>query len=220
MPLSFGLWASVDWFRDFNVENPFSGNFMAMLSRLWFQRWSTMLTVSYHIPTNHNARVMVDFDDGMGPVLVEERRGTFDVGLATSVWLGKRKKWGLDFEWFQPIPVPGDPDPFYFRGGDADPDPDALPLGAWAFGGSYYTGKHFFQVFIGNNREIHPNLAAPGGLVIVGKGDEPAIRRLNLFLGFNLMRQFSLGVNAKRWKREREAKKKKEQEQEQEGGAQ
>jgi mono/diheme cytochrome c family protein len=206
MPVSFGGWVSVDWFRDFNVANPFSGNFMAMLSRLWFERWSTMLTASYHIPTNHNPRVFVDFDDGMGRVPVEERRGTFDIGFATSVWLGKRKKWGLDFEWFQPIPVPGDPDPFYFHGGDADPD--GLQIGSWAFGGSYYTGKHFFQVFVGNNREIHPNLVAPGGLApFDAQENDPSIRNINLFLGFNLMRHFTLGVNAKRWKREREAKK-------------
>jgi mono/diheme cytochrome c family protein len=207
MPLSFGLWASVDWFRDFNVKNPFSGNFMAMLSRLWFDRWSTMLTVSYHIPTNHNSRVFIDFDDGMGPVPVNEKRGTFDIGIASTVWLGKRKKWGLDLEWFQPIPASGDPDPFYYNGGDADRS--GLPIGSWAFGGSYYTGKHFFQVFVGNNREIHPNLAAPGGLAPVDEGTtDPTIRDINLFLGFNLARHFSLGVNAKRWKREREAKKK------------
>jgi hypothetical protein len=69
-------------------------------------------------------------------------------------------------------------------------------------------------VFVGNNREIHPNLAAPGGLAPIDetvREDEtkdPTIRDVNLFLGFNLARQFSLGVNAKRWKREREAKKK------------
>ena len=49
-----------DFLRDFNVENRVSGNFMLMLSRLWFDRWSTMLTLSYHINTNKNVRVQVD----------------------------------------------------------------------------------------------------------------------------------------------------------------
>jgi hypothetical protein len=216
MPVSFGGYVSVDWFRDFDVANPFSGNFMAMLSRLWFQRWATMLTVSYHLPTNHNSRVFVDFEDGDGPVAVEDTRGTFDLGFATTVWLGKRKKWGLDFEWFLPVPAGGSaPDPFYFRGGDADPT--GTKLGSWAFGGSYYTGKHFFQLFVSNNREIRLNLAAAGGQV-KNPFDDPStdhknpLYEANFFLGFNLGRRFTLGVNAKRWKKEREERKQKKAE--------
>ena len=193
MPLSFGLYASVDWFRDFDVANPWAGNFMTMLSRLWFDRWSTMLTFSYHIPTNRNPRVFVELpDDGVdGPRLVQDRRGTFVMGLASSVWLGSRKQWGIDLEYFLPIPDGSDPNVFFYRGGDADPT--GTRIGAWSIGGSYFTGKHFFQVFFTNNRQIHSNLAAPGGqsgnpFSTPGVDSRNPFHRFNFFLGFNLTR--------------------------------
>jgi hypothetical protein len=190
MPVSFGMYVSMDVFRDFDVANRVSGNFMAMLSRLWFQRWSTMLTMSYHLPTNHNPRVFVELpDDGVdGPRLVQDRRGTMVMGLASSVWLGKRKQWGIDMEYFLPIPDGSEPNVFYYRGGDADPG--GSRIGSWALGGSYFTGKHLFQVFFTNNRQIHPNLAAPGGQSgnpFATEG-QSGINNLNFFLGFNLTR--------------------------------
>jgi mono/diheme cytochrome c family protein len=193
MPLSFGMYVSMDWFRDFDVANQLSGNFMAMLSRLWFERWSTMLTMSYHLPTNHNPRVFVDLpdDDVEGPRLVQDRRGTMVLGLASSVWLGRRKQWGIDLEYFLPVPDGASPNVFYYRNGDADPG--GTRIGSWALGGSYFTGKHLFQVFFTNNRQIHPNLAAPGGqtgnpFATVGDSRIP----FNFFLGFNLTRLWSL----------------------------
>jgi hypothetical protein len=191
MPLSFGGFASVDFFRDFDVANPWSGNFMLMLSRLWFERWATMLTTSYHLPTNHDSRVLVELEEGEGPVLVDDTRGTFLFGLASSVYLGKRKRWGIDFEWLLPVPDGASPNKFYYRGGDADPG--GTRLGAWSIGGSYTTGKHFFQVFFSNNREIHLNLAAPGGQAknpfkTEGVDSKNPFLQANFFLGFNLTR--------------------------------
>jgi len=211
--VSFGFEASLDGLRDEGAANPVSGNIVMMLSRLWFQRWSTMLTLSYSSPTNHAANPEIDYDgDGEGPVPVEDRRGTLDVGIASTVWLGKARRWGLEIEYLQPIPAPADPtDIFYYRGGDADSSVP-VPIGSWSIGGSYYTGKHFFQVFITNNRQIHLNQAAPGGQVVnpfqtEGLEDPPsALNQLNFFLGFNLARHFTLGKNAARWRKEREEK--------------
>lgn len=196
-PVSFGGYVSVDWFRDFDVANPWTGNFMLMLSRLWFERWSTMLTVSYHLNTNHNPRVMVDLpDDGIDePVLVRDDRDTFDLGFASTVWLGKKRRWGIDLEWILPIPDGRRPNAFYYRGGDADPR--GSKIGAWSIGGSYAIGLHFFQVFFTNNREIHPNLAAPGGqsgnpFRTPGVDSKNPFHEFNFFLGFNLGRRFKL----------------------------
>ena len=208
MPVSFGVMGSVDFFRDFDVANPWSGNLIAMLSRLWFQRWATMLTMGYHLRTDHNARPTVDYGDGAGPVLVKDTRDTLTVGLATSVYLGKRKQWGLDLEWLLPIPAGGTPDRFYYRGGDTDPN--GSKIGAWGFGGSYTTGKHFFQVFFTNNREIHTNLAAAGGqsgnpFKTDGVDSKNPFHKANFFLGFNLGRAFTLGsrVDAAKEKRKK-----------------
>lgn len=192
--LSFGGYAALSWLRAFDVANPWVGDFQLMLSRLWFDRWSTMLTLGYHLNTNHDARVLVDFDDGAGPVPVEDRRDTLTMGLASTVWLGKRKRWGLDMEYLLPIPDGGTPNVFYYRGGDADPS--GSKIGAWSIGGSLRTAKHFFQVFITNNREITTNNYAPGGQTgnpfgadVDGKNP---FHRANFFLGFNLARQFSI----------------------------
>jgi len=210
--VSFGFEASLDGLRDEGAANPVAGSIVMMLSRLWFQRWSTMLTLSYSSPTNHAANPEIDYGDGEGPVPVEDRRGTLDFGIASTVWLGKARRWGLEIEYLQPIPVPGpDADIFFYRGGDAD-NSVPIPIGSWSIGGSYYTGKHFFQVFFTNNRQIHLNQAAPGGQVVnpfqtEGLEDPPsALNQLNFFIGFNLARHFTLGKNAARWRKEREDK--------------
>lgn len=209
-PLSLGLYASLDALREFDVENAVSGNFMLLLSRLWFQRWATMFEVSYHTGTNKSSRVLIDFDDGAGPIPVQDSRGTLTMGLASQVWLGKRKRWSLDAEYLVPIPDGGTPNTFYTRGGDADPD--GTRIGSWGLGAGYYTGKHFFQLFFTNNREIHPNLAAPGGqsgnpfTTDDGVKDDNPFNEFNFYLGFNLVRQFTLGKNAARWKKQRQAK--------------
>jgi hypothetical protein len=188
-PVSFGAYASIEYFRDFaaNLANPWSGNFVGALSRLWFDRWSTMLSVGYHLRTNHAPRVVVDL--GNGPRLIHDRRDTLTVGVASTVWVDRRRRWGIDLEYFLPIPDGGSPrNAFYYRGGDADPD--GTKIGAWTIGGSYRIGRHFFQLFLTNNREIHTNLAAPGGQTAnpFPKGGRP-----NFFLGFNLARTFQLG---------------------------
>ncbi len=211
MPVSLGGYVSMDLLRDFDVENAISGNFMLLLSRLWFERWSTEFVLSYHTGTNKSSRVLIDFDDGEGPVPVEDTRGTLVAGLASQVWLGKRKKWSIDAEYFLPVPDVGTPNLFYYRGGDADLD--GSKIGSWGLGAGYYTGKHFFQLFFTNNREIHPNLAAPGGqsgnpfTTDDGVDESNPFNEFNFYLGFNLIRQFTLGKNAARWKKKREAKK-------------
>ncbi|HWB75633.1 MAG TPA: DUF5777 family beta-barrel protein [Nannocystaceae bacterium] len=210
MPVSFGMVAAVDFLRDFDVGNPWAGDFVAMLSRLWFKRWVTMLTVGYHLRTNHNGRVTVDFKDGNGPVLVKDKRDTFVIGLASSVYLGKRKQWGIDLEYYLPVPVANTPNTFYYRGGDADPA--GSKIGGWSLGGSYSTGKHFFQVFFTNNREIQYNLAAPGGqsgnpFKTAGVDSKNPFHKFNFFLGFNLARKFTLGARVDRAKEKRKAKK-------------
>src|SRR5690606_14194042 len=153
--------------REFVMSNRVSGNFVMMLSRLWFDRWSTMLTVSYSTTTNHAARPTIVYDEADGAVPVRDRRGTLAIGIASSVWLGKKKRWGIDLEYIQPIPDGRRPEnAFYYLAGDTNPDPDAVPIGAWSLGGSYSTGKHFFQIFISNNRQIHLNQAVPGGQAV------------------------------------------------------
>ncbi|MBL4687875.1 MAG: hypothetical protein JKY37_25015 [Nannocystaceae bacterium] len=205
-PVSVGGYTSLEYFRDFDVANRWTGNFQAMVSRLWFDRWSTMLTLGYHLRTNHNARVIVD--RGEGPEPVEDRRDTMVVGFASTIWLGKKRRWGIDMEYFLPIPDGGEPNTFYYRGGDADPD--GAKIGAWALGGSYYTGKHFFQVFFTNNRSINTNLAASGGQSGNPFNDPSAehdnpLNEINFFLGFNLGRRFTLGKNAKKRKQKKAA---------------
>ncbi|MCA9705915.1 MAG: hypothetical protein KDK70_08720, partial [Myxococcales bacterium] len=193
--LSFGGYASVSYLRDFDVANPWVGDFQLMLSRLWFDRWSTMLVLGYHLNTNHNSRVTVDFDDGNGPVPVRDRRDTLTMGLASTVWVDKKKRWGIDMEYLLPIPDGGTPNAFYYRGGDADPQ--GSKIGAWSLGGSLRTAKHFFQVFFTNNREISSNLYAPGGqsgnpFDTPGVDSRNPFHKFNFFLGFNLGRQFSI----------------------------
>lgn len=182
-PVSFGGYASVEYYRDFpsNTANPWAGNFQLMLSRLWFQRWSTQLVVGYSLRTDHKAAPTVDFGDGAGAVKVNDKRGTLGVGLASTVWIGEKKRWGIDMEYNLPIPV----DAFYHNGGNADPN--GSNIGSWSLGGSIRTGLHFFQIFITNTREIHTNLYAPGG-----QSKNPFEQRGNFFFGFNLSRKWSL----------------------------
>ena len=207
-PLSLGGYVSVEYFRDFDVANPWVGNFQALISRLWFDRWSTMVTLGYHLRTNHNSRVIVD--RGEGPVAVRDRRDTVVVGFASTVWLGKKRKFGIDLEYFLPIPDGGTPNRLYYRGGDADLD--GTKIGSWAIGGSYYTGKHFFNVFFTNNRGINTNVAAAGGHS-GNPFDDPTtdhenpLNEINFFLGFNLGRNFTLGKNIRKAKEKRKAKK-------------
>lgn len=201
--LSLGAYVALSWLRDFDVQNPWVGDFQMLISRLWFDRWSTMLTLGYHLNTNHNARVLVDFDDGDGPVPVEDRRDTLTMGLASTVWLGKKKKWGLDLEYLLPVPDGSTPNAFYYRGGDADPQ--GSTIGAWSIGGSLRTAKHFFQVFLTNNREISTTNYAPGGQTgnpfgadVDGKNP---FHKANFFLGFNLAREFAIKAPKARGKK-------------------
>ena len=181
--VSLGGYASLEYLRDFasNTANPVVGNFQAMLSRLWFERWSTMLLVGYYLRTNHAANVTFDFGDGKGPVAATDTRNTLNLGLASTVWLGQKRRWGVDMEYVYAIPS----NKFYFNGGNADPN--GSKLGSWSLGASYSSGLHFFQVFLTNTREIHTNLYAPGG-----QTRNPFENRGNFFLGFNLSRKWSL----------------------------
>ncbi len=199
--LSFGGYAAVSLLRDFDVANPVVGDFQAMVSRLWFDRWSTMIAVGYHLNTNHNARVTVDFGDGNGAVAVRDRRDTLTMGIASTVWVDKKKKWGIDMEYVLPIPDGSNPNVFYYRGGDADPSGSSI--GAWSLGGSLRTAKHFFQVFFTNNREIATNLYAAGGqsgnpFSTPGVDSQNPFHKFNFFLGFNLGRQFSIKAGKKK----------------------
>jgi mono/diheme cytochrome c family protein len=192
--LSVGAYVALGWMRDFDVANPWVGDFQILVSRLWFDRWSTMLALGYHLNTNHNARVLVDYGNGDGPVPVRDRRDTLTMGVASTVWVDKRKRWGIDLEYFLPIPDGGNPNAFFYRGGDADPQ--GSKIGSWSIGGSLRTAKHFFQVFLTNNREISTNLYAPGGQTGNPFGadvdSKNPFHKANFFLGFNLAREFAI----------------------------
>ncbi len=184
MPLSFGAYTSIEYYRDFdtNTANPVSGNFQLLLSRLWFERWSTMLVVGYYLRTNHAANVTADFGDGNGRVAATDTRNTLNLGFASSVWLGKKKRWGIDLEYIFPIPA----DVFFWNG--ANDSPSTVNIGSWSLGGSWHSPskKHFFQIMFTNTREIHTNLYAPGG-----QTRNPFENRGNFFIGFNLSRKWS-----------------------------
>lgn len=183
-PLSFGAYAS---FEALSVapdvaSNRFTGNFQLLLSRLWFERWSTQLTAHYSMLTNHASVAMVDLGDGPEPVT--DTRGTLGVGVASTVWLGKKKKHGIDLEYNLPIPIQGSPAaPFYYNGGDANPNGSII--GSWSVGWSVRTGLHFFQVFVSNTRSIHSNLFAAGG-----DTTNPFNPLGDFFVGFNLSRKW------------------------------
>ncbi|MCB9565848.1 MAG: hypothetical protein H6710_01250 [Myxococcales bacterium] len=191
-PLSVGGFVSLEYLRDFktNSSNPWVGNFQAMVSRLWFDRWSTMLLVGYYLRTNHAANVTYDFGDGKGPVAARDTRNSLGIGVASSVWLGKRKRWGVDMEYHLPIPS----DKFYYNGGNADPN--GSKIGSWSLGASYFSGLHYFQIFLNNTREIHTNLYGPGG-----QTKNPFENRGNFFLGFNLSRKWTIKAGSKKNKK-------------------
>jgi hypothetical protein len=182
-PLSFGMYASFEALTDFpaTTANRLTGNFQLLLSRLWFERWSTQLVVNYSLLTNHSPRVLHDFGDGAGPVLVTDDRGTLNAGVASTVWLGKKKKHGIDLEYILPIPS----DVFYYSGGNVDPE--GTKIGSWALGWSAKTGMHLFQVFVANTRNIHTNLVAPGG-----DTQNPFKPFGDFFFGFNISRKWKL----------------------------
>jgi mono/diheme cytochrome c family protein len=187
MPLSFGMYASFEAITEKpeQAANRFTGNFQVMLSRLWFDRWSTQLTVGYAALTNHSPTVIVDLGDG--PVYVKDPRGTLHLGLASTVWFGKKKKHGIDLEYNLPIPDGREGgNVFFYNGGDARSN---LPMiGSWAIGWSARAGLHFFQVFVSNTRNIHTNLYAPGGDTL-----NPFKPFGDFFFGFNISRKWVFG---------------------------
>ncbi len=182
MPVSFGMFASLEIITDLpaRAANRYTGNFQLMLSRLWLDRWSTQLTANYSLLTNHSPSITADL--GNGPVPVTDNRGTLDVGLASTVWLGKKRKHGIDLEYILPIPAG---DVFYYHGGDVDPN--GTKIGAWALGWSAKAGLHLFQVFVSNTRNIHTGLVAPGG-----DTKNPFKPFGDFFFGFNISRQWKL----------------------------
>ena len=182
-PLSFGMFASFDAITDFNTTsaNRFTGNFQVMLSRQWFERWTTQLNINYSMLTNHSPNVLHDFGDGAGTVQVTDNRGTLNVGLATTVWLGKKRRNGLDLEYQLPIPS----DVFYYNGGNVNPD--ATNIGSWALGWSARRGLHVFQILVSNTQNIHTNLIAPGGDTV-----NPFAPFGDFFFGFNITRKWKL----------------------------
>ncbi len=188
-PLSFGGYASFTALSDFESTsaNRFTGNVQGMLSRLWLDRWSTQLNVGYSALTDHQVDPIITQEDGTTRTLSADRRGTVNVGVASTVWLGKKKKHGIDAEYIFPLPIAGgDPDPLYFNGGDTNPN--GAKIGSWSLGWSVKTGLHFFQVFLTNTRNIHTNLVAPGGdfgAPITKDGAE-------FVIGFNLSRRWKL----------------------------
>lgn len=186
-PLSFGLYASGEILAALpeTTANKYTGNVQAMVSRLWWDRWATQLTVGFSALTNHDpAPQLTQSDDAV--VRVKDERGTLYLGLASTVLLGKRKRHGIDLEYLLPIPDGRDDfNVFYYAGGDADPEGN--PYGTFSLGWSVKAGLHFFQVFASTTRSIHTNLAAPGG----GTGN-PFVPIGNFHVGFNLSRKWSL----------------------------
>jgi hypothetical protein len=186
MPVSFGMFASLEVLTDFpsNSKNRLTGNFQLLLSRLWFDRWATQLVLNYSMLTNHAPTVLHDFGEGNGPEPVTDNRGTFNVGIASTVWLNKKKngtKHGIDLEYALPIPS----DAFYRHGGNVDPN--GSKIGSWGLGWSARTHMHVFQVIVTNTRNIHTNLVAPGGDTA-----NPFKPFGDFFFGFNITRKWAL----------------------------
>jgi hypothetical protein len=180
-PLSFGMYASFEALTDFpsSSVNRLTGNFQAMLSRLWFERWTTQLVVGYSLLTNHSPTVLYDLGDGPEPVT--DNRGTLNVGIASTVWVDKKRKHGIDLEYQLPIPA----DVFYYHGGNVDPR--GTKIGTWGLGWSARTGMHVFQVIVTNTRNIHTNLVAPGGDTA-----NPFRPFGDFFFGFNITRKWTI----------------------------
>ena len=187
MPVSFGLYGSGEFLSQPDLANRYTGNLHVMVSRLWFERWSTQLTVGYSALTNKRERPVIEIDGEQ--IVTNDRRGTLNLGLASTVWLGKRKRHGIDLEYILPVPAPGEPDLFYYNGGDGNPDGSIV--GSWSLGWSVKAGLHFFQVFVTNTRNIHTNAVAPGSTTNENSpiGSDGAG---NFYVGFNLSRIWSL----------------------------
>ncbi len=186
-PVSFGLYASGEVLveREENSANRYTGNVQAMLSRLWFDRWATQLTIGFSALTNHAPAPLLTRSDG-ALVAARDKRGTLYMGLASTVLLGARRRHGIDLEYMVPIPDGADDfNVFYYAGGDADPAGTAY--GTFSLGWSVKAGLHFFQVLASTTRSIHTNFLAPGG----GAGN-PFVPIGNFYLGFNLSRKWSL----------------------------
>lgn len=183
-PLSFGMYASFEALTQAptSAANRLTGNFQVMVSRLWLERWSTQLTVNYSLLTNHSPTVFADLDEDGTAEQVTDDRGTLNVGLASTIWLGKKRKNGIDLEYVLPIPAG---DTFYYNGGDQAPD--AGRIGSWAVGWSAKRGLHVFQVIVTNTRNIHTNLAAPGG-----DTTNPFSPFGDFYFGFNITRKWKL----------------------------
>ncbi len=186
--LSLGVYASGELFWAakplsgcIERTNCLTGNAQVMLSRLWFDRWATQLQVGYSALTNHSPDFVLT-EKGEDR-LKHDSRGTLDVGVASTVYLDKKRKWGIDAEYFLPLPVD---EAFYFHGGNADPD--GTKIGGWSLGVSARAGLHFFQVFATSVQNIHTNLVAPGGDTTVPFDRDGA----HFFLGFNLSRKWNL----------------------------
>ena len=194
-PLSLGGSASLDVLRAFDAANPVSGNFTVMASRLWWERWATGVSVGYHLRTNKNPDPIIDLGPPFGPTVVRDRRDTLVASLLTSVWLSRR--WAIDLEWSVPIPGGRAPDFYYRRGVDADGVELGGPqIGHITLGTSIYTGKHLFQVVVSNGRELHGNLAAPGGhtthpFAAPTRTRNP-LHRASVYLGFGISRKFGI----------------------------
>lgn len=185
MPLSFGGYASFEAFvgPKAQVGNKYTGNFQLMLSRLWFDRWSTQFLVNYSALTNHDPNPIVTDPNGVDR-FVEDNRGTLNVALASTVWLGKKKRHGIDLEYQLPIPDGAQPyNVFFYNGGDARPN--GTKIGSWGVGWSMRAGLHFFQLFFTNTQNIHTNLIAPGG-----DTKNPFKPLGDFYLGFNISRKW------------------------------
>ncbi len=194
-PLSVGGHVSLDVLRSFDAANPISGNFTAMISRLWWERWATGLGIGYHLRTNKSPNPVIDLGPPFGPTAVRDRRDTLVLSLLTSVWLSRR--WAIDLEWALPVPGGRTPDVFYRRGVDADAvDLGGPQLGHITLGTSIFTGKHLFQIVFSNGRELHANLAAPGGQSTNPFGAQSPSRnplhRAAFYLGFGISRKFGI----------------------------
>lgn len=187
MPVSFGGYGSFELFvgPKSEIGNKYTGNFQLMLSRLWFDRWSTQLLLNYSMFTNHNPAPTATRPDGT-QIFIDDNRGTLNVAVASTVWLGKKKNHGIDFEYQVPIPDGNDPfNTFFYNGGDARPN--GTKIGSWAVGWSVRAGLHFFQVFFTNTQNIHTNLVAPGG-----DTENPFKPVGDFHLGFNISRKWKL----------------------------
>ncbi len=183
MPLSLGGYASLEIITQTpeTAANRTTGNFQLFASRLWLTRWSTQATVGYSLMTNHSPHPVVTINDIVRDV--RDRRATLNVGVASTWWIGKKRRHGIDLEYIQPIPSSQAPDRLYYHGGDANPD--GTTLGSWSLGWSARTGLHLFQIFLTNTRSIHTNQVAPGGDL-----GNPLAEWGEFFVGFNLSRRW------------------------------